>query len=203
MGLPTGGAPGDVSGQLGATQLRPPEATSLGWSQLSAASFVSHMCGLCGFLELGGGFNEQVSRATLTRMIARLRHRGPDDSGTWIDGSARIALGHTRLSILDLSPEGHQPMLSANGRFVLVFNGEIYNYRALRRECPERPRRPRGESRPTGLRTSRRSVHELRQLAEQLLTRRERDSEPRSRRREDQGTRFSHVVLRPNRSEQF
>ncbi len=92
------------------------------------------MCGLCGFLDLGSGGDEKASHATLTRMIARLRHRGPNDSGIWQDANARIGLGHTRLSILDLSPEGHQPMLAAGGRFVLVFNGEIYNHRALRLE---------------------------------------------------------------------
>jgi len=95
------------------------------------------MCGLCGFLELGDSFDEPSSQFTLKRMIARLRHRGPDDSGIWIDGSARIALGHTRLSILDLSPEGHQPMVSPDGRFVLVFNGEIYNYLELRRQLEQ------------------------------------------------------------------
>jgi asparagine synthase (glutamine-hydrolysing) len=66
-------------------------------------------------------------------MAATLWHRGPDDGGEWVDAVAGIALGHRRLSILDLSPAGHQPMLSANGRFVLVFNGEIYNHLELRR----------------------------------------------------------------------
>lgn len=95
------------------------------------------MCGLCGFLDLRGGADEQASNATLTRMISRLRHRGPNDSGIWQDANAHIGLGHTRLSILDLSPAGHQPMLSAGGRFVLVFNGEIYNHKALRRELEQ------------------------------------------------------------------
>ena len=95
------------------------------------------MCGLCGFLDLHGDTDSETARATLTRMTAQLRHRGPDDSGIWQDTDARIGLGHTRLSILDLSPEGHQPMHSADGRFVLVFNGEIYNHRALRQELEE------------------------------------------------------------------
>ena len=64
----------------------------------------------------------------------RLVHRGPDDAGSWIDADAGIALGHRRLSIIDLSAAGHQPMVSLCGRYVLTYNGEIYNYRDLRRE---------------------------------------------------------------------
>lgn len=67
-------------------------------------------------------------------MADRLRHRGPDDGGTWGDETVGLALGHRRLAIVDLSPEGHQPMLSANGRYVMVFNGEIYNFRDLRQQ---------------------------------------------------------------------
>jgi asparagine synthase (glutamine-hydrolysing) len=67
-------------------------------------------------------------------MAGRIAHRGPDDAGVWVDERAGIALAHRRLSILDLSPAGHQPMQSASGRFVLVFNGEIYNHLAMRRE---------------------------------------------------------------------
>jgi asparagine synthase (glutamine-hydrolysing) len=65
-------------------------------------------------------------------MAHSLQHRGPDDFGAWVDAASGIALGHRRLSILDLSPLGHQPMLSASGRYALSFNGEIYNFRALR-----------------------------------------------------------------------
>jgi asparagine synthase (glutamine-hydrolysing) len=67
-------------------------------------------------------------------MIGAIQHRGPDDSGVWIDAERGVALGHRRLSIVDLSPNGHQPMSSGSGRFVMVFNGEIYNHRALRAE---------------------------------------------------------------------
>lgn len=67
-------------------------------------------------------------------MSAQIKHRGPDDSGKWIDSAQHIALGHRRLSIQDLSPAGHQPMLSVSGRFVLVLNGEIYNHLELRKE---------------------------------------------------------------------
>ena len=67
-------------------------------------------------------------------MARSLAHRGPDDEGVWADAAAGIALGHRRLSILDLSPEGRQPMFSESGRYVIVFNGEIYNYREIRSE---------------------------------------------------------------------
>jgi asparagine synthase (glutamine-hydrolysing) len=67
-------------------------------------------------------------------MVNTLHHRGPDDVGTWADAEAGIALGHRRLSIVDLSPEGHQPMRSVCGRYVISFNGEIYNFQELRRE---------------------------------------------------------------------
>jgi asparagine synthase (glutamine-hydrolysing) len=67
-------------------------------------------------------------------MADTLFHRGPDDAGTWIDKNAGIALGHRRLSIIDLSPEGHQPMTSHSGRYVMAYNGEIYNFRELRKE---------------------------------------------------------------------
>ena len=67
-------------------------------------------------------------------MALAIRYRGPDDAGAWVDAEAGIALGHRRLSIIDLSPAGHQPMLSSCGRFVLAFNGEIYNHLVLRSE---------------------------------------------------------------------
>lgn len=66
------------------------------------------------------------------RMTTQLQHRGPDDSGIWCDPTCGLALGHRRLSIIDLSQQGHQPMHSGCGRYVIVFNGEIYNFRALR-----------------------------------------------------------------------
>lgn len=87
------------------------------------------MCGITGVLTNGSAHHlDEVVRA----MTDRLVHRGPDDRGTWVDADAGIALGHRRLSILDLSPAGHQPMLSACERYVIAFNGEIYNHLALR-----------------------------------------------------------------------
>jgi asparagine synthase (glutamine-hydrolysing) len=87
------------------------------------------MCGITGILGLHG---LDDGEAIATRMANAIAHRGPDDAGTWVDESAGIALAHRRLSILDLSPAGHQPMTSACGRFVIVFNGEVYNHLELR-----------------------------------------------------------------------
>ncbi len=91
------------------------------------------MCGLTGFLHPGGGSAADM-RARVSRMSDCVRHRGPDDEGTWADAEAGIAFGFRRLSIIDLTPAGHQPMVSPDGRFVLMLNGEIYNFQELRRE---------------------------------------------------------------------
>jgi asparagine synthase (glutamine-hydrolysing) len=88
------------------------------------------MCGLAGYLDSAGSIDTQDGIVLLGRMASALAHRGPDDAGGWIEGS--VALGHRRLAILDLSSAGHQPMHSADGRYVLVFNGEIYNHLDLR-----------------------------------------------------------------------
>lgn len=93
------------------------------------------MCGISGFWQQPAPGMETI----LAQMTARLAHRGPDDSGNWCDPDAGIALGHRRLAILDLSPAGHQPMHSACGRFVLIFNGEIYNHETLRQALPLQP----------------------------------------------------------------
>src|SRR4051794_32593552 len=90
------------------------------------------MCGLTGFIAPQGSADE-LSRI-VRRMSDALVHRGPDDSGEWVDAEGGVALGLRRLAIQDLSPAGHQPMLSPSGRYVATLNGEIYNFRDLRRE---------------------------------------------------------------------
>jgi len=89
------------------------------------------MCGIAGFVKVGG-FSEADARRTIDAQTGTLFHRGPDDGGTWLDPDAGVALGHRRLSVLDLSPAGHQPMVSATGRYVVVLNGEIYNHLDIR-----------------------------------------------------------------------
>ena len=102
------------------------------------------MCGIAGFWTRGGlgGDAESLLRA----MTDAVAHRGPDDAGAWLDPEAGVALGHRRLSILDLSIEGHQPMQSHDGRYQMVFNGEIYNFADIRRDLEERGHTFRGHS---------------------------------------------------------
>ncbi|MBC7905454.1 MAG: asparagine synthase (glutamine-hydrolyzing) [Rhodospirillaceae bacterium] len=95
------------------------------------------MCGLIGFV-VPGGADEGKLHATALACADTLAHRGPDDRGAWVDAEAGLALAHRRLSILDLSPEGHQPMASADGRYVIAYNGEIYNFAELRADLPGR-----------------------------------------------------------------
>jgi asparagine synthase (glutamine-hydrolysing) len=97
------------------------------------------MCGIAGIISDG-----QVDRVLLERMTNAVAHRGPDDVGLWIDAEAGVGLGHRRLAIVDLSPAGHQPMVSENGRFVLTMNGEIYNHRDLRAELEQAGAVPTG-----------------------------------------------------------
>ena len=84
--------------------------------------------------------------AALGPMIRSLAHRGPDQEGLWTSPKDGIALGFRRLAIVDLTEEGHQPMRSASGRFVLTFNGEIYNFWELRKELEDKGHRFRGHS---------------------------------------------------------
>src|SRR5918993_742711 len=87
------------------------------------------MCGIAGILS-----GKKADAGTLGRMAAVLAHRGPDDDGVWIDDQAGVGLAHRRLAIIDLSPQVHQPMQSADGRYVISYNAEIYNHAELRRE---------------------------------------------------------------------
>ncbi len=88
------------------------------------------MCGITGFIN-----NTENTEAVLGRMMDRIRHRGPDAEGKYIDSS--IALGHRRLSIIDVSSQGDQPIFNEDGSLVIVFNGEIYNYRSIREKLIE------------------------------------------------------------------
>lgn len=90
------------------------------------------MCGIVGSFGLDQG--RSALSSTLEFMTATLSHRGPDDSGTWCDADAQVGLGHRRLSIQDISSSGHQPMQSSGGRYQIVYNGEIYNFKSLRKE---------------------------------------------------------------------
>lgn len=90
------------------------------------------MCGFVGFLGGVSSNGQAGDEAMLKRMADTITSRGPDDEGYWCDGGHRVGLGHRRLSIVDLSPAGHQPMLSGSSRYVIAFNGEIYNHLLLR-----------------------------------------------------------------------
>ena len=104
------------------------------------------MCGIAGFVDLERRAGTQELEALGRAMAATLSHRGPDADGVWADAESGVVLGHTRLSIVDLSPAGAQPMLSNCGACVISYNGEIYNAAELRRELEARGRRFRGHS---------------------------------------------------------
>ena len=87
------------------------------------------MCGIAGYYDQKG-----VDQDTLIKMNKILSHRGPDDEGTW--KSDYIGFSHTRLSIIDLSQNGRQPMQSQSGRYTIIFNGEIYNHQVIRKKIP-------------------------------------------------------------------
>lgn len=92
------------------------------------------MCGIAGFINTCPQTSTDAMQEIVKHMSDSLIHRGPDNDGTWVDAETGIALGHRRLSIIDLSPQGHQPMFSASGRYVITYNGEIYNFKNLRQE---------------------------------------------------------------------
>ncbi len=94
------------------------------------------MCGIAGFVRLDGRIDRDTAIGRLNHMVDVIKHRGPDDRGAWTDGTC--GLGHARLSIIDISPAGHQPMSTADGRCWIVFNGEIYNFQEIRAELEAR-----------------------------------------------------------------
>ncbi len=102
------------------------------------------MCGIAGIVAYRDG--APVAKADVESLRDEQRHRGPDDAGLWTSPDGRVGFGHRRLAIVDLSPLGHQPMLTPDGRFVITFNGEIYNFRALRSELEAAGRRFRTQS---------------------------------------------------------
>jgi asparagine synthase (glutamine-hydrolysing) len=101
---------------------------------LHCAPRQARVCGIAGCVDFGARTTFEDLLAIARDMANRISYRGPDDSGTWADPTSGVALGHRRLSIIDLSPAGHQPMLSGDGRHALTYNGEIYNYLELQRE---------------------------------------------------------------------
>lgn len=92
------------------------------------------MCGITGFFDSSCSTGNNELGSIVTNMTSSLIHRGPDDAGVWVDAEVGLALGHRRLSIVDISSEGHQPMHSASDRYIIVLNGEIYNHAELRKE---------------------------------------------------------------------
>ena len=90
------------------------------------------MCGLTGFWSFKKPQNH--AKETLTKMTQAIAHRGPDSNGIWFNSEQGLGLGHQRLSIVDLSANGHQPMFSSSGQSTIVYNGEIYNAKAIRQK---------------------------------------------------------------------
>jgi asparagine synthase (glutamine-hydrolysing) len=103
------------------------------------------MCGIAG-IWMRGGANRALLERRVEGMTAALLHRGPDSAGLFIDESAGLAFGHRRLSVIDLTSAGHQPMISACGRFTVTYNGEIYNFEDIRQELAASGVRFRGHS---------------------------------------------------------
>ena len=103
------------------------------------------MCGIAGFITQSNSDSKRINDI-VTKMSDTLRHRGPDDKGIWVNGEHGIALGHRRLSIIDTSVAGHQPMLSHCGRYVIILNGEIYNFKTLRHELESKGFKFKGHS---------------------------------------------------------
>ncbi len=104
------------------------------------------MCGITGFWNTSGQIGVQKRQRIVQHMSSKMLHRGPDAQGIWVEKESGIALGHRRLAILDLSPEGYQPMKSADERYIITFNGEIYNFLELRQQLEQLGHNFRGHS---------------------------------------------------------
>ena len=104
------------------------------------------MCGIAGMIDWRAATSADALRSIGEAMIETVRHRGPDTGAVWVEAESGAALGQRRLAIIDLSPGGAQPMHSADRRYVITFNGEIYNYRDIRRELQAAGHSMRGES---------------------------------------------------------
>src|SRR5207253_5809472 len=95
------------------------------------------MCGIVGVIDYAGRYSTPELQRLTCALRDELAHRGPDDAGLWTSSDGRVCLGQRRLAIIDLRPEGRQPMLDETGRVAVTFNGEIYNFRPLRAELEE------------------------------------------------------------------
>lgn len=104
------------------------------------------MCGIAGIYYFGSSHDKQSLQHVLDIMTDTLAHRGPDSRGTWTDTEKRVGLGHRRLAIRDLSPNGHQPMTSSCGRYTMIYNGEVYSHKEIADDLKKSGRNPRGTS---------------------------------------------------------
>ena len=109
------------------------------------------MCGIAGMIDWRRASSASALRTIGLSMNEALRHRGPDGEGIWVDAETGIVLAHRRLAVIDLSPGGFQPMHSHDGRYVITFNGEIYNFRYMRDELAAAGRLMRTDFRYGGL----------------------------------------------------
>src|SRR5688500_15816754 len=103
------------------------------------------MCGITGFWQIPGE-SEIELLALARRMAGQMEHRGPDDAEEWVEETRGLGLGFRRLAIVDLSPSGRQPMRSASGRHVIIFNGEVYNFAVVRAKLESKKHQFRGGS---------------------------------------------------------
>ena len=108
--------------------------------------YPTNMCGISGFIDLKGNIAKEQLEKIIISMNDKVVHRGPDSSGTWVDTDNSLALGHRRLSIIDLSDTGHQPMVSPSGRYIITYNGEIYNFQIIKTQLLSKKYKFKGTS---------------------------------------------------------